>query len=41
MADFNPDEYIAQKSGDFNPDAYIAQKGKVTVEAAPDRKSVV
>ena len=35
MADFNPDEYIAQKSGDFDPDAYIAQKGKVTVEAAP------
>lgn len=38
MADFNPDEYIAQKSGGFNPDEYIAQKGKVTVEAAPDQE---
>jgi len=38
MADFNPDEYIAQKSGGFNPDEYIAQKGKVTVEAAPEEE---
>ena len=39
MADFNPDEYIAQKSGDFDPDAYLAQKGKVTVEAAPKEEN--
>lgn len=25
MADFNPDEYLAQKQSDFDPDAYLAQ----------------
>jgi len=33
MADFNPDQYLAEKSGDasgFNPDAYLAQKANTT-----------
>ena len=41
MSDFNPDAYLAEKSGGFNPDAYLAAKGQAAPQPAAPRWDIM
>ena len=41
MADFNPDEYLAQQQSSFNPDEYLAQQPAPVEAPKPSRKDSI